>query len=41
MEAKKKESKLYEENIKISRLEDKLQDFKEKAASKLAKTWIK
>ncbi len=35
-QAQNMESKLIEENIKISKLEDKLAQFKEKAASKLA-----
>ena len=37
-EAKQKENKLFEENLKCSKLEDKFQEFKEKASSKLAKT---
>ena len=37
IEAKMNESKYTEESLKASKLEDKLIEFKEKAASKLAK----
>jgi phosphatidate phosphatase PAH1 len=38
VDAKKGEKKLVEENLKISRLEDKLEEYKDKIANKLVKT---
>jgi hypothetical protein len=38
-EVKIKENRLVEENLKLARLEDKLEDYKEKTSNKLAKTF--
>jgi hypothetical protein len=40
-EIKLKEKQIVEENVKISRLEDQLELYKEKATNKLAKTMEK
>lgn len=37
MELKTRENRLAEENMKMSRLEERFEEYKEKAASKLAK----